>query len=317
MATSLPVFDAIPKAFAVDGLRNVIPTNQQVSGDGKASLSTGFPAENSIAKDAGGIPPFRGDLNAALYLATQFGFFAQCGGVFTFNPNVSTAIGGYANGAILSYSDTSGEVRLVKSNVNNNTANFVSDPTQIGDATKPWSYVTGLSTTIPTGTVMPFAGVNAPSGYLFCDGETYPTSSYASLYSVIGRQYSQSGDASTLFRVPDLRGRFIQGYYDESEWGTVGKVKEAGLPNIEGVAGASWCSNTGARYASNNNGLQMNGCFYRINNLDGKTYLGLNDDSVGWNDPTMGFDASLSSSVYGNSDTVQPPAVVMNYIIKY
>ena len=29
------------------------------------------------------------------------------------------------------------------------------------------------------------------------------------------------------------------------------------------------------------------------------------------------FDASLSNSIYGNSNTVQPPAVVMNYIIKY
>ena len=29
------------------------------------------------------------------------------------------------------------------------------------------------------------------------------------------------------------------------------------------------------------------------------------------------FDASLSNPIYGNSNTVQPPAVVMNYIIKY
>ena len=29
------------------------------------------------------------------------------------------------------------------------------------------------------------------------------------------------------------------------------------------------------------------------------------------------FKASRSNSIYGNSTTVQPPAVVMNYIIKY
>ena len=29
------------------------------------------------------------------------------------------------------------------------------------------------------------------------------------------------------------------------------------------------------------------------------------------------FNASRSNSIYGNSDTVQPPTVCMNYIIKY
>lgn len=28
------------------------------------------------------------------------------------------------------------------------------------------------------------------------------------------------------------------------------------------------------------------------------------------------FDASKSNAIYGNSDTVQPPAIVMQYIIK-
>ena len=29
------------------------------------------------------------------------------------------------------------------------------------------------------------------------------------------------------------------------------------------------------------------------------------------------FDASCSNSIYGNSTTVQPPALVLNYVIKY
>ena len=31
----------------------------------------------------------------------------------------------------------------------------------------------------------------------------------------------------------------------------------------------------------------------------------------------ISFNTSRSNSIYGNSNTVQPPSVVMNYIIKY
>jgi microcystin-dependent protein len=43
-----------------------------------------------------------------------------------------------------------------------------------------------------------------PSGWIWCDGQSLPVSSYSNLYSVIGTTY---GGDSTNFAVPDLRGR--------------------------------------------------------------------------------------------------------------
>ena len=64
----------------------------------------------------------------------------------------------------------------------------------------------------PAGTVNPFAGSSAPSGWLLCDGRSTGISrtTYADLFAVIGTTYG-TGDGSTTFNLPDLRGRVIAG----------------------------------------------------------------------------------------------------------
>src|SRR5262245_45908904 len=58
----------------------------------------------------------------------------------------------------------------------------------------------------PTGSVVAFAGVSAPTGWLLCDGAAVSRTIYVNLYNVIGTTYGV-GDGSTTFNVPDLRGR--------------------------------------------------------------------------------------------------------------
>src|SRR5262249_2805007 len=53
--------------------------------------------------------------------------------------------------------------------------------------------------------------ITAPGGYLLCDGTLYSRSVYSALFSILGTTYGQSGDDPSMFRVPDLRGRFILG----------------------------------------------------------------------------------------------------------
>ena len=62
----------------------------------------------------------------------------------------------------------------------------------------------------PVGTVLAFAGVSAPAGYLMCDGRAVSRAEYAGLFSVIGELYG-AGDSATTFNLPDLRGRGILG----------------------------------------------------------------------------------------------------------
>jgi len=62
----------------------------------------------------------------------------------------------------------------------------------------------------PTGLTVAYAGTTAPSGWLLCDGSAVSRSTYSDLFNVIGTTYG-SGDGSTTFNLPDLRGRFAVG----------------------------------------------------------------------------------------------------------
>jgi len=63
---------------------------------------------------------------------------------------------------------------------------------------------------IPIGQVDAFAGSTAPDDWLFCDGRAVSRTTYSKLYSVIGTTWG-SGDGSTTFNLPDLRGRALIG----------------------------------------------------------------------------------------------------------
>lgn len=58
----------------------------------------------------------------------------------------------------------------------------------------------------PTGSIMMFAGSSAPTNWLLCYGQAVSRTTYANLYAVVGTTYG-SGDGSTTFNLPDMRGR--------------------------------------------------------------------------------------------------------------
>lgn len=63
---------------------------------------------------------------------------------------------------------------------------------------------------LPVGVTLPYAGSSAPSGYLMCDGSAVSRTTYESLYAIIGTTFG-TGDGSTTFNIPDLRGATPQG----------------------------------------------------------------------------------------------------------
>jgi len=60
------------------------------------------------------------------------------------------------------------------------------------------------------GAVTWFAGTTAPSGWLVANGQSVSRTTYAALFSAIGTTFG-SGDGSTTFNIPDLRGEFVRG----------------------------------------------------------------------------------------------------------
>jgi microcystin-dependent protein len=59
---------------------------------------------------------------------------------------------------------------------------------------------------IPAGCMFDFGGSSAPTGYLLCDGSAVSRTTYARLFAVLSTAWG-SGDGSSTFNVPDLRGR--------------------------------------------------------------------------------------------------------------
>lgn len=63
---------------------------------------------------------------------------------------------------------------------------------------------------IPAGSMLPFAGLTAPAGYLKCNGSLISRILYSDLFAAIGTTWG-AGDGSTTFAIPDHRGVFLRG----------------------------------------------------------------------------------------------------------
>ena len=164
---------------------------------------------------------------------------------------------------------------------------------------------TGL---VPTGSVVAFAGSSTPNGYLLCDGSAVSRTTYSALYSAIGTKYGR-GNGSTTFNLPNLTDKFIQGS------NTVGTVKNAGLPNIKGdFWNMAYQSKAIAEDDCKQVSEAYSGAFSvrKIKEMVGYATSTSYEQYDGWS-----FNASRSNNIYGNSTTVQPPALTMRYIIKY
>lgn len=86
--------------------------------------------------------------------------------------------------------------------------------TQIGTFTaNGWTgSISGIAA-IPVGMLADFAGSAAPTGWLLCYGQTVSRTTYAALFTAIGTTYG-TGDGTTTFGIPDLRGRVLYGKDD-------------------------------------------------------------------------------------------------------
>lgn len=157
--------------------------------------------------------------------------------------------------------------------------------------------ITGTLVGLPVGAIFAYAGDTPPDGALSCDHGEISRATYANLFSVIGTKYG-AGNGSTTFNLPNMNnGSFLEGA------ATAGTVKAAGLPNIQGDARlGTWA------------GASADGSpFYGVNTGRMTAYTDINHGAGN----TLWFDASRSSPIYGNSNTVQPKAVTIKFCIKY
>lgn len=148
------------------------------------------------------------------------------------------------------------------------------------------------------GMIFPFAGVNCPLGYLFCDGSALSRMVYANLFTSIGISWGP-GDGSTTFNIPDTRGIYLKGA------GVSGKLLDSAGNPFSGIL---------ALYENDMIENHTHGTKADFKQSPGPTPLRqVKTESI----------ASLSARILtGNHDgrdgpRTQPASVGMNFIIKY
>ena len=114
-----------------------------------------------------------------------------------------------------------------------------------------------LAALIPVGTILPFVGGQAPTGFALCNGQTLDRAQYADLFRLIGTKYGTTN--TNNFKVPDLSGRFLVGVGTGYSLGDTGgsqtvALTEAQMPvhghDVTGKAGQAQKAGVGM-YASN------------------------------------------------------------------
>jgi len=77
-----------------------------------------------------------------------------------------------------------------------------------------------FATTVPSGSLMEWAGGNPPPGWLECNGQTLLAAGYPALFAAIGYTYGGSGAS---FKVPNCKGRVtVHRDVTQTEFATVG-----------------------------------------------------------------------------------------------
>lgn len=123
---------------------------------------------------------------------------------------------------------------------------------------------------------------------------------YVTSYGVCGKFVYDS--TNNTVRLPKITG-FVEGTVDSN---ALGELIEAGLPNITGNIWAG--GNYGSSIFTTSTGAFQNG-----SNSDWRATT--TQTTVSGASDTVIFDASRSSSIYGNSNTVQPQAIKVFYYI--
>ena len=85
-----------------------------------------------LPQEQGGEAPDGKDFNGLFNLMSQFYYDTQNGGTYTFVPEVSDAIGGYPENALLWYFPQEGTAQWLRSTKPSNTDNFIANPEVIG-----------------------------------------------------------------------------------------------------------------------------------------------------------------------------------------
>lgn len=195
----------------------------------------------------------------------------------------------------------------------------VTDPTADRTITFPNSSGTvaltsDVSASLPSGTIVPYAGSSAPSGYLLAYGQAVSRSTYSDLFSAIGTTYGV-GDGSSTFNLPDLRGRTIAGQDDMGGSSADRLTNQTGGVNgdtLGGTGGSETHTLTEAQLAAHTHGAGS----YTTNIRTDGVGAGARTQSNNASNATIAVTGTSGSTGSGDAHNNVQPTIILNYIIK-
>lgn len=156
---------------------------------------------------------------------------------------------------------------------------------------------------VPAGVTLPFAGSAAPTGWLLCYGQAVSRTTYADLFTALGTTYG-TGDGSTTFNLPDLRGR-VAGGKDDMGGSAASRLTTAGSGVDGGTLGANGGSQTHTLTTAQMPAHTHSG---------GATVLF--GGTAGATSYVGNGSATTGSAGSGNAHNNTQPTIILNYIIK-
>jgi microcystin-dependent protein len=198
---------------------------------------------------------------------------------------------------------------------------LIADPT---NGVRPASYG------VPCGTLIPFCG-NAtaimPGGWLFAAGQAVSRTSFVGLFNTIGTTYG-TGDGSTTFNLPDLRGRSIFGL-DNMGGTAAGRISLGILGNI------SSGTTLGSTGGEENHGLVTTEIPAHTHSVNDSghyhSYKGSGGNYQNWfqggsaapgavttlNTDTAWTGISIANAGGSGPHNTTPPGIILNWLIKH
>ncbi len=168
---------------------------------------------------------------------------------------------------------------------------------------------------VPPGSVVAYIASSAPGGWLLCDGSAISRTTYSILFGIIGTTYG-SGDGSTTFTLPDMRGRVPVGY---------GSGAGLSARTMAATGGEETHTLTSDEMPSHNHNITDPGHAHSyVNNTNNQstdnafhTETVADDSDIGATTGTSTTGITINNTGGGQAHNNMQPFIVLNYIIKY